>query len=133
MSNCDKYITRGSKKYKKFSSQFLTIFSRHEFKVAGEGEFISCRIFCRFFPEFWIDSRLIKNFQPFLYTPTYLPTYVPFLCVFHRPTQGCQMVYSPTKNTIWVNFGRPWNEKGWHILWPFGIHYGHLVHFMAIW
>jgi hypothetical protein len=25
------------------------------------------------------------------------------------------------------------NRNGWYILWPFGIHYGHFVHFMAIW
>jgi hypothetical protein len=24
-------------------------------------------------------------------------------------------------------------EKGWHILWPFGIYYGHLVYCLAIW
>jgi hypothetical protein len=41
--------------------------------------------------------------------------------------QGCQMVYFQTKTPIWVNFGEPWNGKGWHILWPFGIYYGHLV------
>jgi hypothetical protein len=33
---------------------------------------------------------------------------------------------------FWVNFGGPWNRKG-HILWPFGIHYVHLVYFTAIW
>jgi hypothetical protein len=32
----------------------------------------------------------------------------------------------------WVNFGGPWNEKSWYILWTFEICYGHLVHFMAI-
>jgi hypothetical protein len=25
------------------------------------------------------------------------------------------------KIPIWVNFGGPWNGKGWYILWPFGI------------
>jgi hypothetical protein len=31
------------------------------------------------------------------------------------------------------NFGG--NRKGWYIIiiWPFGIHYSHLVHFMVIW
>jgi hypothetical protein len=27
--------------------------------------------------------------------------------------QGCQMVYFHTKISIWVNFGGPWNGKGW--------------------
>jgi hypothetical protein len=22
------------------------------------------------------------------------------------------------KIPVWVNFGGPWNGKGWHILWP---------------
>jgi hypothetical protein len=26
-----------------------------------------------------------------------------------------------------VNFGGPFNDKCWFILWPFGIFYGHLV------
>jgi hypothetical protein len=30
------------------------------------------------------------------------------------------------KIPIWVNIGGPWNGKGWYILWPFGICYGHL-------
>jgi hypothetical protein len=29
------------------------------------------------------------------------------------------------KIAIRVNFGRPWNEKSWYILLPFGIFYGH--------
>jgi hypothetical protein len=33
------------------------------------------------------------------------------------------------KIPIRVNFGGPWNGKGWYILWPFGIYHGHLVHF----
>jgi hypothetical protein len=32
---------------------------------------------------------------------------------------------------IWVNFGGPWNAKGWHIVWPYGIYYGSLVRFMG--
>jgi hypothetical protein len=32
-----------------------------------------------------------------------------------------------------VNYGGPWNGKGWYILWPFWIYCGHLVHFLAIW
>jgi hypothetical protein len=38
--------------------------------------------------------------------------------------QGCQMVglvFKP-KIQIWINFGGPWNEKCWYILWPFGIY-----------
>jgi hypothetical protein len=34
----------------------------------------------------------------------------------HGAHQGCQMVYFRTKKKIWVNFGGPWNGKGWHIL-----------------
>jgi hypothetical protein len=37
------------------------------------------------------------------------------------------------KIPIWVNFGGPWNGKGWCIIWPFVIDYGHLVHIFAIW
>jgi hypothetical protein len=33
-------------------------------------------------------------------------------------------VFKP-KIPIWVNFGEPWNGKRWHILWSFGIFYGH--------
>jgi hypothetical protein len=40
------------------------------------------------------------------------------------------MVYLQTKNP---NLGKIWSGKGWKILWPFEIYYGHLVHFMAIW
>jgi hypothetical protein len=32
------------------------------------------------------------------------------------------------KPKIRVNFGGSWNAKGWCILRPFGIYYGHLVH-----
>jgi hypothetical protein len=42
-------------------------------------------------------------------------------------------IFKP-KIPLWVNFGRPWNRKGWYILWPFGIHCGHLViYLVAIW
>jgi hypothetical protein len=41
-------------------------------------------------------------------------------------------VFKP-KIPIWVNFGGPRNEKGGYNLWPFGIYYFHLVHFMVIW
>jgi hypothetical protein len=37
------------------------------------------------------------------------------------------------KIPIWVNFGGPWNGKCWYVFWPFGIFYGHLVQFMAVW
>jgi hypothetical protein len=35
-------------------------------------------------------------------------------------------VFKP-KIPIWVNFGGPWNGKGWYILWLFWIYYSHLV------
>jgi hypothetical protein len=35
-------------------------------------------------------------------------------------------IFEP-KIPIWINFGRSWNEKCWHISWPFRIVYGHLV------
>jgi hypothetical protein len=37
------------------------------------------------------------------------------------------------KKKAWVNFGGPWHEKRWYILWPFGLYYGRLVYFMDIW
>jgi hypothetical protein len=36
-------------------------------------------------------------------------------------------VFKP-KIPIWVNFGEPWNGKGWHIQWLFGTYQGYLVH-----
>jgi hypothetical protein len=42
-------------------------------------------------------------------------------------------IFFKPKIPFGVNFLRPWNGKGWYILWPFGIYYSHLVHFMAIW
>jgi hypothetical protein len=41
-------------------------------------------------------------------------------------------IFGP-KIPIWENFVRLWNAKGWFILWQFGIYYGLLVHFIAIW
>jgi hypothetical protein len=35
-------------------------------------------------------------------------------------------IFKP-KIPIWVNFGKPKNGKGWYILWPFGILFGHLL------
>jgi hypothetical protein len=53
--------------------------------------------------------------------------------------QGCQMVYSQTKNSILGNFlrGLQWKMLKyfmdiWSILQPFGILYGHLVYVMVI-
>jgi hypothetical protein len=40
-------------------------------------------------------------------------------------------VFRP-KIPIWVNFGGPWIGKCWDILCSFGIFYGHLVYFFAI-
>jgi hypothetical protein len=37
------------------------------------------------------------------------------------------------KIPIWVNFGGPWNGKGWYVLCPFGIFYGQVVYVMVIW
>jgi hypothetical protein len=37
---------------------------------------------------------------------------------------GCQMGFRP-KILIWVNLGGSWIGKGWYILWPFEIYYGH--------
>jgi hypothetical protein len=39
---------------------------------------------------------------------------------------------SKPKIPILVNFGGPWNGKGWNTLQPFGVCYGHLEYFMAI-
>jgi hypothetical protein len=50
----------------------------------------------------------------------------------HNSIQGCQ-IFKP-KIPILVNFGGPWNGKGWYIvrsfetiLQPFGIYYGNMV------
>jgi hypothetical protein len=41
-------------------------------------------------------------------------------------------LFSNQKIPILVKFGGPWNGKCYYILWPFGILYGHLVQFMAL-
>jgi hypothetical protein len=46
-------------------------------------------------------------------------------------------IFKP-KISIWVNFGGYWNERFWRVLeWKmllyFGLFYGHLVYFVAIW
>jgi hypothetical protein len=41
-------------------------------------------------------------------------------------------IFSP-KIAIWVNFGGSCNRICWHILWPFGLFYAHLVYIMVIW
>jgi hypothetical protein len=46
--------------------------------------------------------------------------------VFRTSVARC-FVFKP-KIQIWVNYGKPWNEKGWYSLWLFGIYYGHMVH-----
>jgi hypothetical protein len=47
--------------------------------------------------------------------------------------QGCQMEYFHTKNENWEGIGMEHFTAIWYSLWPFGIFYGHLVNFMAIW
>jgi hypothetical protein len=46
--------------------------------------------------------------------------------------RGCQMVNFQIKIPNWVKFGGQRSRKCYNILWPFGIYYGHLVYFMAI-
>jgi hypothetical protein len=41
------------------------------------------------------------------------------------------MVYFKTKN--WVHFGGSCNGRCWWAFWTFGLFYGHLVYFTAIW
>jgi hypothetical protein len=41
-------------------------------------------------------------------------------------------IFKP-KIPIWVNFGRSCNGRCWYILCPFGLFYGHLWYFVAIW
>jgi hypothetical protein len=48
------------------------------------------------------------------------------------PTRVARCFIFKPKIPIWVNFGGPWNGKGWYILWPFGIYCGHLVHLKPI-
>jgi hypothetical protein len=40
-------------------------------------------------------------------------------------------IFKP-KIPIWVNFGGPWNGKGWYIQWTFGVWCNHLVYLMSI-
>jgi hypothetical protein len=54
--------------------------------------------------------------------------------------QGCQMVSFQPKNSNSVKFWRALGGKMliyfmaiWNILWPFGIFYGHLLHFVFLW
>jgi hypothetical protein len=42
----------------------------------------------------------------------------------------CFQIKNPGK--IWVNFGETYNGRCWYIILPFGVLYGHLVHFVAI-
>jgi hypothetical protein len=45
-------------------------------------------------------------------------------------------IFSNQASHFWVNFGVPWNGKGWYTFWPFGIYYEYLVYFGnlgAIW
>jgi hypothetical protein len=42
----------------------------------------------------------------------------PYPYLMMSTKQGCQMSYIHTKNPNLVYFGRPWNGKFWHILWP---------------
>jgi hypothetical protein len=61
-------------------------------------------------------------------------------CLFH--TYSC-LTWVATRVARWhifkskipmsVNFGGSWNGKCWHILWPSGTFYCHLVHFTDIW
>jgi hypothetical protein len=41
-------------------------------------------------------------------------------------------IFKP-KFPIWVNFGRSCKGRCYYILWPFGLFYGHMVYFVAIW
>jgi hypothetical protein len=42
-------------------------------------------------------------------------------------------IYFMPKIPILLYFGRLCNGTFWYILWPFGIFYGPLVYFMALW
>jgi hypothetical protein len=41
-------------------------------------------------------------------------------------------IFKP-KISLWVNFGGNCYRRCWYILWTFGLFYGHLVYFKAIW
>jgi hypothetical protein len=43
-----------------------------------------------------------------------------------------RFIFKP-KIPICVKFGGRWNGKFYYIVWPFGIFFGHLVYFMAVW
>jgi hypothetical protein len=57
--------------------------------------------------------------------PTMEHIYIASYIKPHRVAVGSEFrvarwyVFKP-KIPIWLNFGRPWNGKCWHILWPFG-------------
>jgi hypothetical protein len=42
-----------------------------------------------------------------------------------RPRVARWYIFKP-KVQIWVNFGGPWNGKGWYILWSIVVYYSHL-------
>jgi hypothetical protein len=46
---------------------------------------------------------------------------------------GLPDVYFQTKIATWVHFGGSCNGRCWCTLWIFGLLYGHLIYFMAIW
>jgi hypothetical protein len=72
---------------------------------------------------------LILDCVTILFDQDYLHKYV----FRHALFQGCQIVWFKTKNTNLGLFWRALEGKILDILWPFGIFYGHLVYFMAIW
>jgi hypothetical protein len=42
-------------------------------------------------------------------------------------------IFADQKRPVLVNFGKPWNETFWYILWQFGVFCGYSVYFVAIW
>jgi hypothetical protein len=54
-----------------------------------------------------------------------------FFGIFTKKTRIRKNRY--LKIPIWVNLGGSYNGIYWSILWPFGLFYGHLVCFTAIW
>jgi hypothetical protein len=53
--------------------------------------------------------------------------------VFGDATKVARWYIFKPKLPIWVNFGGSCNGRCLYTLWPFGIFYGHLVYFTAIW
>jgi hypothetical protein len=64
----------------------------------------------------------------------FVGTEFPMLCKDTLELAGLpDGIYFRPKITIWVNCRWSCNGRCWYVLWPFGLFYGHLVHFWLFW